>query len=292
MQNGAMPTVPIEHYENFPVASWLCPAEWRPAVSALYHFARTADDLADEGDVSADERLRQLDEFRHDVLQARDRLPLQSRWQHLIAALAEHAHRLHLDWDELLRLLDAFEQDVRFTASGRTYATMAELLDYCRGSANPIGRLMLQIMGQHSPAHLQASDHICTALQLINFWQDLSVDLPRHRRYIPDALWQSRGLPADTDIREVQEQTAQEVVAELITHARLTMERGAWLPTSIPGRMGWELRGVVLGGLRIAQRIEASGYKSWVHRPVVTRADGLRIAMGCLLYPYARKPGA
>lgn len=284
-----MPTAPIEHYENFPVASWLCPAEWRPAVSALYHFARTADDLADEGLAPSSERLHQLADFRRDLLRAQNGQPLQSPWQHTIAAVAGYAHRLHLDWEQLFFLLEAFEQDVRFTASGRTYADMEELLQYCRRSANPIGRLMLQIMGQDSAEKREASDHICTALQLINFWQDLGVDLARNRHYIPDAIWLSRGLPTHTDIRKITLDLAQSVVAELVTHARQTMERGAWLPKAIPGRMGWELRAVVLGGLRVIEHIESQGFCSWTNRPVVTRLDSAAIAMRCLFYPYARK---
>ena len=283
-----MPPQAVQHYENFPVASWLCPAKWRPAVAALYHYARTADDLADEGDHNPTHRLQCLEAYRQDVHRAQAELPLQSPWRNTIAAVAEQANRYQLDWHELLLLLDAFEQDVRFTASGETYRNMDDLLTYCRRSANPIGRLMLQIMGQATPPNIAASDHICTALQLINFWQDLSVDLPRHRHYVPDSVWDAHHLPPRTDMRHIPESAAQRVVAELVEHARECMQQGAWLPTVIPGRMGWELRAVVMGGLRVTERIRTLGYRSWLKRPTVTRADGARIILRCLAYPYGR----
>lgn len=274
----------IDHYENFPVASWLCPARWRASVAALYHFARTADDLADEGSLSPEQRLEHLGAYRQDLQRAQGGKDPQSCWAATIETMAAHTRHHQLDWTELYRLLDAFEQDVRYTAEQRRYADMPELLAYCRNSASPVGRLMLQIMGQSTPQNLQASDDICTALQLINFWQDLGLDLSRQRHYIPQSTWSALGLPKHTDIRQVPAQVATEVVEGLVNQARERMVRGAWLPTQVPGRMGWELRGVVLGGLRITERIQSLGYATWRVRPVLGGLDPLKLTWRALKY--------
>ena len=285
-----MPTMPphasVDHYENFPVASWLCPPKLRPAVAALYHYARTADDLADEGDTPAQQRLEQLAAFRADVLALRSGQPLRSPWASTIGALGPHIAQHNLAWTDLLDLLDAFMQDVRFTATARRYADMNELLDYCRRSANPVGRLMLRLMAADRGADAQSrcaqSDAICTALQLINFWQDLSIDVPRGRHYIPSAVWQAHGLPADAVPDQVPAQTMQQIVHTLLDDATQRMRDGAALPLAIPGRMGWELRAVVQGGLRISEQIAAIGHCSWQRRVRLRAADAWVIAWRCL----------
>ena len=169
----------IDHYENFPVASWLCPARLRPAVLALYHFARTADDLADEGDAPAHERLQQLQQYRQDLqtclrlastASALDNTPLDNtqtpisqQWPQVFTPLTTVVARHALPHELLFDLLDAFEQDVIYTRDGRRYASQEELLDYCRRSANPVGRLLLHLYGVHSEEALRQSDAICSA---------------------------------------------------------------------------------------------------------------------------------
>ncbi len=185
--------VSVDHYENFPVASLLCPPAMRAGVTALYHFARTADDIADEGDAVAETRRQQLLHYRQTLLAAAAGQPVQGAWaavfDPLVLAIARHQLPLGL----LTDLLDAFHQD---TYNPR-YADRAQLLDYCRRSANPVGRLMLHMAGVQGAQALAQSDAICSALQLINFWQDPSLDLPRGRHYLPEADALRHGLTLD-----------------------------------------------------------------------------------------------
>jgi phytoene/squalene synthetase len=156
-----MPQQAIDHYENFPVASWLCPARLRPAVMAIYHFARTADDLADEGDAPASQRLEDLSEYRADLAMCMVGRPSpQSRWNDLFAGLHEALQAYALPAQPLFDLLEAFEQDIVYTDKGEKYRTRAELLDYCRRSANPVGRLMLHLYGVQDAQSLEQSDAI------------------------------------------------------------------------------------------------------------------------------------
>ncbi|MBD3893616.1 squalene synthase HpnC [Hydrogenophaga sp.] len=260
-------TAGVSHYENFPVASFLCPRRLRPAVLAIYRFARTADDIADEGQASASERLTRLAACRQMLNEGSN--------SSLDRAIREYALPTALLHD----LLSAFEQDVRRSASGQRYASMAELLDYCRLSANPVGRLLLHLYGVQDALSLQQSDQICSALQLINFWQDLSLDLPRGRCYLPSDALQGHGLRmedflADNSVSRPCDALAQQtLVAELCAHARDLLLQGAPLARRVPGRAGWELRLVVQGGLRIIERLAALEHRSWQSRPTLGRRD-------------------
>ena len=265
-----MPAVSIEHYENFPVASWLCPPALRPAIMAIYGFARTADDLADEGDTSAGQRLRDLADYRADLRAvAAGRAP-SPRWAArvfapLARAIAEHRLPLPLLED----LLDAFEQDLVKT----DYATRAELLDYCRRSANPVGRLLLHLYGINDADALRQSDAICSALQLINFWQDFTVDGPRGRIYAPLEDRRRHGVEGQGLLSLRDSPAARALIAELCAWARALMADGAPLVHRIPGRAGWELRLVVQGGLRILDRLQAMRFAALLRRPTVGAAD-------------------
>lgn len=260
----------IEHYENFPVASWLCPPALRPAIMAIYGFARTADDLADEGDAGAAQRLRDLADYRADLRAvAAGRAP-SPRWAArvfapLARAIAEHRLPLPLLED----LLDAFEQDLVKT----DYATRAELLDYCRRSANPVGRLLLHLYGIDDADALRQSDAICSALQLINFWQDFTVDGPRGRIYAPLEDRRRHGVEGQDLLSLRDSPAARALIAELCAWARALMADGAPLVHRIPGRAGWELRLVVQGGLRILDRLQAMRFAALLRRPTVGAAD-------------------
>ena len=261
--------VSIEHYENFPVASALCPARLRPAVLAIYAFARTADDLADEGDAPAAERLTDLRAYRSDLLATFEGREASARWHGIFVRLgrARQAHDLPLE--PFLRLLDAFERDTQ----ALPYLNRAELLGYCALSANPVGHLLLHLYGQHGADQRQRSDAICSALQLINFWQDLGLDLSRRRLYVPlgDAEHHGVDLRDPTALRDSPATRA--LVAELCTWARALMLQGAPLACELPGRIGWELRLVVQGGLRILDKIAQQQYATIARRPVVGAAD-------------------
>ncbi len=265
----------VAHYENFPVASWLCPAPLRPAVAALYHFARTADDIADEGEADAPTRLTELAAYRAALDAAFTGRPVPPRWQAVFTPLAA-AQRRHAWPAQLLHdLISAFEQDVRYTASGHRYADTAELLGYCKLSANPVGRLLLHLWGVDDHPALERSDRICSALQLINFWQDLSRDLPRQRVYLPADVLRRHGVAVDDFFpgTDAHDRPRQAVVAELCAHARGLMQMGAPLVHQVNGRAGWELRLVVQGGLRVLDRIGSIQHRSWAQRVTVDKGD-------------------
>ena len=273
MPKTLAPGRPATHYENFPVASWLCPPHLRPAIAAIYWFARTADDLADEGDTPARTRLDDLAGCRNALRAVAAGLPPGARWRHVFEPLGRVLHDFALPSALLEQLLAAFEQDVAFTAAGRRYQDDAELHDYCTRSANPIGRLLLHLYGIDDALSLAQSDQICTALQLINFWQDLSVDVPRARWYPSLQAMQRHGV-SDADLRaDSRSDNATQLVAAYAIAARATMQKGASLACRIPGRAGWELRLVVQGGLRILDKIEAMNFATWRARPRLRALD-------------------
>lgn len=265
--------LPIEHYENFPVASWLCPPGLRRPVAAIYGFARTADDIADEGSATVDERLRDLFTYRNDLSACLQGNTWSGRWPRVFAALAAAARDFALPSQPLHALLDAFEQDVRKTAAGAGYADRAELLDYCSRSANPVGRLLLHLYGVGDAQALAQSDAICSALQLINFWQDLGVDVPRRRYYLPAADCRRHGIDPSAPGTWASHPSGPALVAELCAWARELMLSGAPLVHRVPGRAGWELRLVVQGGLRILHRIERLGHRTLQSRPRISAVD-------------------
>lgn len=261
--------VTVGHYENFPVASWLCPPALRPPIVAIYHFARTADDLADEGNASAAERLRMLAAYRADLQAVERGLPPSDRWPQVFGPLADSMRQFRLPPPLLHDLLDAFSQDV----GSPSYADRGQLLDYCRRSANPVGRLLLHLYGVGDTVSLRRSDAICSALQLINFWQDLGQDLKRGRCYVPSEDRQAFAVsPEDLAGRQDSPRT-RALVASLCGWARGLMAEGAPLVHRLPDRTGWELRFVVQGGLRVLERIERMDHATLAHRPVLTGWD-------------------
>ena len=266
-----MPLVSIEHYENFPVASWLCPSALRPAVAAIYWFARTADDLADEGDADAAQRLRDLQAYRADLHAMATGQAHSARWAGVFAALGPIYRQHALPLQLLDDLLDAFMQDLHKTR----YADRLELLDYCRRSANPIGRLLLHLYGVSDAEALRRSDAICTSLQLINFWQDPSRDIPNDRCYAPASDLARQGLSAEDWLRGQDDAASRAVLAELSGWACELMQSGAPLVHQIPGRAGWELRLVVQGGIRILEKIAAMDFSTLQQRPALTALDTL-----------------
>ncbi|MBP9059636.1 MAG: squalene synthase HpnC [Rhodoferax sp.] len=264
------PPAPIGHYENFPVASLLCPAHLRAPIAAIYHFARTADDLADEGDVSPAQRLLDLQAYRQDLQDASQPQPSASaRWPQVFGALRLAIHTYHLPLPLLHDLLDAFVQDIEKTRDGAGYATQAELLDYCRRSANPVGRLLLHLYGVTSTQALAMSDNICSALQLINFWQDARCDIARGRYYFPLQDCQRFGVLQADLLACRQTKNATSLIANCAQLACASMQKGAPLVHLVPGRAGWELRLVVQGGLRILDKIKTLHFATLTHRPTL-----------------------
>ena len=264
---------PVDHYENFPVASWLCPPRLRAPVAAIYWFARTADDIADEGSATAGDRLADLLTYRNDLHACLHDNTGSGRWPHVFGPLARAATTFGLPTEPLDDLLDAFRQDVEKTRDRAGYADRAELLDYCRRSANPVGRLLLHLYGVTSPVALAQSDAICSALQLINFWQDAGLDLRRGRYYLPAEDCRRHGLDPADPASWPAHPNAPALLRDLSDWARALMLAGAPLVHRVPGRAGWELRFVVQGGLRILHRIERLQWRTLQHRPTIGLLD-------------------
>lgn len=251
--------------ENFPVASWLCPPALRPPILAIYRFARLADDLADEGDASPEQRRIALQRMAARL----DALPdspgpgapdPDAPWALPLA----HAMREHgLPKPLLHDLLSAFEQDTWMTH----YPDRAALLDYCRRSANPVGRLLLHLAGVRDDASGRQSDAICTALQLINHWQDLSVDIRKPRLYVPLADLHRHAIDPSTVLRGEHSPALATCMAELTDWALGLMNEGRALPRRVGGRLGFELRLVVEGGTRMGEKIRAMHHATLLRRP-------------------------
>lgn len=256
----------VDHYENFPVASILLPRRLVPAVEAIYAFARSADDLADEGIAAPPERLAALGAYEAalDAIEA-GRDPGTPMFRRLARVVEEFS----LPLQPMRDLLSAFRQDVITTR----YPDYSSLLDYCRRSANPVGRLMLALYGKVDDLSLRQSDAVCTALQLINFWQDVAIDIGKGRIYLPlDDL--ARFHVSEDDIRHGRTGRAWDALMGFeVARARALMLDGAPLATRLPGRIGWELRLVMQGGLRVLEAIERAGYDVFGHRPQLGRRD-------------------
>ena len=282
--NKPIPTAqPVDHYENFPVASWLCPPRLRPPIAAIYHFARTADDIADEGDALAAQRLDELAAYRADLQAAALGQAHSGRWPQVFDPLARQLAAFKLPLPLLDDLLDAFAQDVRKTHDQEGYADRTELLDYCRRSANPVGRLLLHLYGVRDDDALRQSDAICSALQLINFWQDISRDVPRERHYLNDADCAAHGVSRADIVALSPSPALLALIADQVRWARSLMREGAPLVHRVPGRAGWELRLVVQGGQHILDKIEALGHNTLQHRPTVGAVDAPRLLWRALL---------
>ena len=265
----------VDHYENFPVASILLPKKLRRPIEAIYRFARGADDIADEGEASDSERLQALDAYRSELLRIeqgeRTHLP---GFDELAAVIAEWRLPLPLFRD----LLDAFAQDV----VKKRYTDFPELLDYCRRSANPVGRLLLHLVDRASAENLRRSDNVCASLQLINFWQDIAVDWKKDRVYLPQSDLARFGV-AESQIAEgLWSPEWAKLLAFQIERSQQMMRDGVPLVHQLPGRMGWEIRFTVQGGLRVLEQIHQIRGDVFRRRPVLRPADWLLIGSRAL----------
>ena len=260
------------HYENFPVASLLVPSRLRPHVAAVYAFARGADDIADEPGRTPVERLALLDEWTR-ALTAPPQSPV-------FEALEDTRRRFDLPLELFEQLLSAFKQDVVTTR----YDTWDEVFDYCRRSANPIGRLVLRLAGVRRPDTDRWSDEVCTALQLTNFWQDLAVDWERGRLYVPRSVWSRAGADlADLDRRHMTS-AWRTVMDECCTAAEQHFARGRPVCDVLTGRLRYELRATWLGGTRVIEKLRRVDFDVFARRPALTRADALVIALRALTW--------
>ena len=274
--------MPINHYENFPVASLLLPANLREPVEAIYAFARSADDIADEGDAPPEKRLEQLDTYRRalDAIESGGLVGMCGQ-PPLFARLARTILNNHLPLKPFYDLLDAFQQDVE----NDRFDDFNDLADYCRRSANPIGRLLLALFRADSLENLPLSDCICTGLQLVNLWQDVAEDWKKGRIYLPmQDLAHFKVTEEDIAAARCDERW-QALLAFEVARARNILNTGAPLARRLPGRIGLELRLMVAGGLHILDRIEAVGYDVFAQRPTIGPAGKLAVVWRALNYP-------
>ena len=261
-----VPEMSVDHYENFPVASILMPRRLRKPIAAIYHFARAADDIADEGDLPNEERLKLLDEFRAELARIKqNENPLAPLFQNLAAEIHQYA----LPMQPLYDLLDAFSQDV----VKKRYANFDEVLDYCRRSANPIGNLLLHLYGEATPVNIAYSDAICTSLQLINFWQDAAKDYAIGRIYLPLDELAQYGISEEQIAQCICDDAWRALMKFQVDRARALMLTGKPLGNILTGRIGLEMRMIIVGGLRILSKLENAQYDMFRHRPVLKPFD-------------------
>jgi phytoene synthase len=278
------------HYENFPVASILLPAGMRPHIAAIYAFARAADDFADEGDRTADERLALLDDWGVRLAAAagaasssrpgpESRVPSPES-DAIFLALGHSIRSCSLPVSLFEDLLSAFRQDV----VTKRYGTWAEVMDYCRRSANPVGRLVLRVAG-HADARLdRASDAVCTALQLTNFWQDLGRDWRKGRLYVPREECERFGVnEADLDSRVISS-AWRDVLSEMAARTRRLFAEGRGVCDGLRGRLRYELRLTWLGGMRILDRLEQAGFDVFTARPTLGSSDAPALLWGAVAW--------
>ena len=245
----------VGHYENFPVASLLLPAALRGPVGAIYRFARGADDIADEGDDAPQARLEKLRSYR-----------MQLEPPSEVASLIRR-HDLPVGLFE--DLLDAFTQDV----TKKRYASFSELLDYCRRSANPVGRLLLHLFKRTADSDLACSDAICSALQLVNFWQDVEIDYARGRIYLPQDEMARHHVTEQHLLERRCDDSWRALMRFQVDRSRTLLLSGEPLGRALPGRVGLEIRATIQGGLRILQKIEHVDYDVFRRRPALRGLD-------------------
>ncbi len=273
-----------EHYENFPVASRLLPRAMRPHIAAIYAFARMADDFADEGQLPGDRRLERLDEWRRRLQAAAAGAPVRSgdpESDAVFTALAATIRRCDLDPGLFEDLLSAFRQDVLVTR----YDGWDDLLDYCRRSANPVGRLVLGVAGCRDERAAVESDALCTALQLTNFWQDLQRDWHKGRLYVPLAIVRAAGADeADLD-RAAWTDAWRSALTDVARRTRALFATGRGVTGRVDGRLRWELRATWLGGARILDRLERADFDVFHARPALGWRDAVIIGWHALRWP-------
>ncbi len=266
MQAISAAAMPINHYENFPVASVLLPARLRKPVELIYRFARAADDFADEGELSDRERLARLASFGDELRMIERGEPSRvALFQQLAAAIEEHRLPLSLFHD----LLSAFSQDV----TKKRYADLTEVLDYCRRSANPVGRLLLALYDAATPQNLIWSDSICTSLQIINFLQDVAIDYGIGRIYMPQDELSRFGLSENQIAARDTRGGWRDFMSFQVNRTQSMLWHGAPLGRVLKGRIGLEMRMIVAGGDRILTKILAADGDVFRRRPVLRAYD-------------------
>lgn len=260
--------VNVGHYENFPVASIFLPRHLRRPIQTIYVFARAADDIADEGDAPTEERLAGLEAFREQLRLLERGEPVTIP---LFAELGETIRRHNLPYSLFHDLLDAFAQD----CVKKRYADFGEVMAYCRKSANPIGRLLLKLYQADAPRNQAYSDGICSALQIINFLQDVAIDWQKNRVYFPQDEMAKYGITERQVAEGRTDGLWQVFMREQIERARKLLAAGAPLGRILKGRIGFEMRLIILGGERILYKLHRSHGDMFNQRPKLGLGDWL-----------------
>ena len=262
--------LPNSHYENFPVASIILPRYLRAPIGLIYSFARQADDFADEGDLTISERLALLDGFKDELDLLRAYIKPQTAFFDILGAMIK-AQRL--PYEHFYDLLDAFSQDVVKTR----YANYGEVLDYCKRSANPIGRLLLHLYGEASAKNNSLSDNICTALQIINFLQDIAIDDKKNdgkqRIYMCQDELKAFGITENQIARQVVDERWQAFMQFNLQRVNALIQSGKPLGRILKGRIGFEMRMIIAGGERIIAKITAVNGDVFNRRPTLNVFD-------------------
>ena len=269
------------HYENFPVASRLLPSSMRPHIAAIYAFARIADDMADEGQRPDAARLDDLRAWGARLDRVAAGAPDDGPHREVFVALRHSIETCRLPVTLFHDLLSAFAQDVTV----KRYATWDDVLDYCRRSANPVGRLVLRVAGRDRESLDRASDAVCTALQLTNFWQDLRIDWSRGRLYVPRSVWLAAGASEDGLSGDRLPDEWRTALRDAVAHTRVLFERGRAVCDAVPGRLRYELRATWLGGTRILDKLEASRFDPYARRPALAWTDAPGILWRAIAWP-------
>lgn len=264
------------HYENFPVVSFLVPKELRKHIAIIYWFARTSDDIADEGSFTEKERLIAIDEFKENFAQALKNNPKTN----LELALSKTVESKNLNPDYFLNLLKAFRQDV----TKKRYSTFDEILDYCKHSANPVGRLILELYNIRNESAFFYSDKICTGLQLANFYQDLSLDWQKGRLYLPqDELAR---FEVNEKLFEFKQNSLnlKQLLKLSVERAENMLLEGKQLLKFLDGRLKYEIKWTILGGLETLNKIKKIDYNVIKERPSLTKTDFVRLLFRSIIY--------
>lgn len=260
-----------QHYENFPVGSWLLPKQFREPIHLIYAFARVADDIADEGSLGEQERIQRINDWEQMLLHSAGGSPPDVFFRNLAGTIRQ----FDLPIGHFQDLLVAFRRD----SSNPTYSTFEEVLEYCRYSANPIGRLLLKLFRWSNDENERYSDNICTALQLTNFWQDISVDTRRNRFYIATEDLQRFGLTVSDFLRDEKRNQYCQLMKFQVERTRGLFEKGKPLLTKVGTEFRKELQFMYLGGTKILDKIEALEYDTRSVRPTLTKFDMLSLAV-------------
>ncbi len=264
-----------EHYENFPVVSLLIPTKLKYHVAMIYWFARAADDLADEGDSCENEKLRKLKDFEYRFSQL-----LEGHFENdLEAALLSTIKSKSLNPKHFYDLLSAFEQDV----AKKRYANYAELLDYCRRSANPVGRLILELYGIKDKKLHEYSDKICTALQLTNFYQDTKIDYEKGRIYLPQDELKNYTIDESVFENDGKNANLRKLLQFNVERTRDLFAEGRSLLTHLRGKLKLEIEWTILGGEKILQKIEKNSFNVFSTHIVLSKSEMVRLFLKTLI---------